>query len=115
MANLNRKPGENRYHLLSNLSNEELEWLKKFYDDEIGTKYHKVAGGMLVERPSEFQLQIESALDNRMLSDAQIDEINDKIWKKMQWMQRSAPQTYQQLDDMRKKLNQLKSEFTIEL
>ena len=68
-----------------------------------------------MERPTEFQLQIERDLDRRMLSDAQIDEINDKIWKTMQWMQRGAPEYYQQLDDMRKKLNQLKSEFTIEL
>ena len=115
MANLNRRPGDSRYHLVTTLTDEELGWLMKYYDDQIKTRYHKVAGGMLVERSSEFELQVERDLEKKLLSDAQIDDINSRLFQSMQRLERYNPELYKKMESIRQRLNLLKSEFTIQI
>ena len=96
-----------RYHHVD-LSDEDLEWLIWYYNDEVKTRYHKVAGGTLVERGSQFQLQILRDLRNRQLTDEQIDEIDMKLFLTMRSIQRYSQERYQQMDEMRKKLKRIK-------
>ena len=104
-----QKPQSGRTHPVSNLSDEELEWLLRFYDNEIKTRYHKVAGGMLVESGSSFQIQIERDLKNRRLSDEQIDELTRKLFEMMGRIERYDQERYRKMDDIRQKLKQLKN------
>ena len=96
------------YHPLRNLSDNELEWLMRFYDNEIRTRYHKTAGGMLVERPSPAQLQVERDLKDRRLSDDEIDELTLKLFDSMKRIERYDPERAQKMGDLREKLIQLK-------
>ncbi len=98
-----------RYHPVNNLTDEELDWLFWFYDNEIKTRYHKVAGGMLVERSSQFQTQIERDLKNRRLTDEQIDELTLKLFNSMREIERYDQKRYQKMGEMRQKLIQLKN------
>jgi len=100
-----------RYHPVNNLTDEELDWLMRFYDNEIKTRYHKTAGGMLVEKSSQFQIQVERDLSNRRLSDEQIDELTMKLLGSMKRIERYDPERYQKMGEMRQKLIQLKNVF----
>ena len=103
-----RKSQSDRYHLLKTISDEDLEWLFRFYNNEIRTRTHKTAGGMLVERPSPFQLQIERDLKNRRLSDEQIDELTLKLYKGMERIRRYDPERTRKMDDIRQQLQRIK-------
>jgi hypothetical protein len=100
-----------RYHPVSNLTDEELGWLMRVYDNEIKTRYHKTAGGMLVENASQFQIQVERDLKNRRLSDEQINELTMKLLGSMERIERYDPERYQKMGEMRQKLIQLKNVF----
>ena len=100
-----------QYHPVNNLTDEELEWLLRFYDNEIKTQYHKVAGGMLVENASDFQVQIERDLKHRQLSDEQIDELTLKLFKSMERIERYDRDRYRKMDGMRQKLKRLKNVY----
>ena len=90
---------------------EELDWLMRFYDNEIKTRYYKTAGGMLVENSSQFQIQVERDLKNRRLSDEQIDELTMKLLGSMERIERYDQERYQKMGEMRQKLIRLKSVF----
>ena len=98
---------QTRYHHID-LSDEDLEWLIWYYNDEVKTRYHKVAGGTLVERGSPFQIQILKDLRNRQLTDEQIDEIDMKLYQTMKLIQRYGPERYRQMDEMRQKLQRIR-------
>ncbi len=100
-----------QYHLINDLTDEDLEWLIRYYDNEIKTRYHKVAGGMLVENASEFQLRLERDLKNRRLNDVQIDELTMKLFESMKRIERYDRDRYRKMDDMRQKLKQLKTVY----
>lgn len=96
--NYGRESVKAQYHPVNNLTDEELEWLLRFYDNEIKTRYHKVAGGMLVENVSDFQVQIERDLKHRQLSDEQIDELTLKLFKSMERIERYDRDRYRKMD-----------------
>ena len=107
--NYGRSSREVRYHPVNNLTDEELDWLMRFYDNEIKTRYHKTAGGMLVEKSSQFQIQVERDLENRQLSDEQIDELTMKLLGSMKRIERYDQERYRKMGEMRQKLIQLKN------
>lgn len=109
--NYGRSSRSVRYHPVNNLTDEELNWLMRFYDNEIKTRYYKTAGGMLVENSSQFQIQVERDLKNRRLSDEQIDELTMKLLRSMERIERYDPERYQKMGEMRQKLIQLKNVF----
>lgn len=109
VSNYGRGSRRIQYHTVNNLTDEELEWILRFYDNEIKTRYHKVAGGMLVENASGFQLQIERDLKNRRLSNEQIDELTLKLLASMKRIERYDRDRYRKMDDMRQKLKQLEN------
>ena len=97
-----------QYHPINNMTNEELDWLFRLYDEQIKTRYHKVAGGMLVERSSEFQLQVERDLKNRRLHDEQIDELTAALQGVMDRIRRYDSERCAKMEMMVRKLNSLK-------
>ena len=107
--NYGRKSQSDRYHPLKTISDEDLEWLFRFYDNEISTRTYRTAGGMLVERPSPFQLQIESDLKNRRLSDEQIDELTQKLYKGMERIRRYDPERTRKMEEIRQQLQRIKT------
>ena len=109
--NYGRSSRSVRYHPVNNLTDEELDWLMRFYDNEIKTRYHKTAGGMLVEKSSQFQIQVERDLENRQLSDEQIDELTMKLLGSMKRIERYDQERYRKMGEMRQKLIQLKNVF----
>ena len=109
--NYGRSSRSVRYHPVNNLTDEELDWLMRFYDNEIKTRYYKTAGGMLVEKSSQFQIQVERDLENRQLSDEQIDELTMKLLGSMKRIERYDPERYRKMGEMRQKLIQLKNVF----
>ena len=102
------------YHSLDSLSDEELDWLIHFYNDRIKTREYRVPGGTLVERPSEFQHQVERDLENRQLADVQIDDIDSKLWDLMNLIKPYLSDPYQkgrydEMESMRQKLRRIKA------
>jgi len=111
VSSYGRSSLKTQYHPVSNLTDEELEWLFRFYDNEIKTRYHRTAGGMLVERPSDFRIQTERDLKNRQLSDEQIDELTSLLLEGMQRIERYDQDRYRKMESIRQKLKQLKTVF----
>ncbi len=111
VTNYGRSSRAVRYHPVNNLTDEELDWLMRFYDNEIKTRYYKTAGGMLVENSSQFQIQVEQDLKNRRLSDEQIDELTMKLLGSMEKIERYDPERYRKMGEMRQKLKELKNVF----
>jgi len=107
--NYGRRQKETLCHPVSNLTDEELEWLLRFYDGEIKTRYHRTAGGMLVEKSSDFQIQTERDLKNRRLSDEQIDELTLRLLAGMKRIERYDQDRYRKMESIYHRLKQLKT------